>query len=443
MVQIVFLPHRAAVLCDALLRTLYRLAVSRKNLLEWTTAALSARRLAGRTASRLMWSEMAAPPLTALGAASVLAAYRPGALAPALPFLLVWFLSPEIALFMSRPRRRRVERLTQQDTRRFRLLARRTWLFFETFVGPDDQWLPPDHFQEDPRGEAARRTSPTNIGLLLLATVSAYDLGYAGVLSVALRLKETLDTLRRMERYRGHLYNWYDTANLQPLAPRYVSAVDSGNLAGCLLAVKQSGVELTTSPIIGAARWEGMLDTLGVLDEVIAAASHRYGSSRFAALRGCVDKVRGQVAVLKDHPEDWARGVTRLVEEGCPEFDRALASVIAPQLEELDARLLGELRAWYSRDPPAPRGHASRPPTPSSVDAAHGASACAVGGRRTDRAARGDVGAAACLPARRCGAATGERDRRGRTRVSLAARRAAGGNAWRRQRRRGGACLGR
>ncbi|HSP96025.1 MAG TPA: glucoamylase family protein, partial [Candidatus Dormibacteraeota bacterium] len=347
--QIVFLPHRAAVLCDALLRTLYRLAVSRKHLLEWTTAASSARRLAGRAASRVTWSEMAVPPVTALGAAGVLAAYRLGALAPALPLLMVWFLSPEIARFMSRPRRRRVERLTQQDTRRFRLLARRTWLFFETFVGPDDQWLPPDHFQEDPRGETARRTSPTNIGLLLLATVSAYDLGYAGVLSVALRLKETLDTLRRMERYRGHLYNWYDTANLQPLAPRYVSAVDSGNLAGCLLAVKHSGVELTTSPIIGAARWEGMLDTLGVLDEVIAAASHRYGSSRFAALRGCVDNVRGQVAVLKDHPEDWARGVTRLVEEGCPEFDRALAAVIAPQVEELDARLLGELRAWYSR----------------------------------------------------------------------------------------------
>ncbi len=349
MVQIVFLPHRAAVLGDALLRTLYRLTVSRKNLLEWTTAALSARRLAGRTASRSMWSEMAAPPLAALGMAGMLAAYRPGALAPAFPLLIAWFLSPEIALFMGRPRRRRVERLTPQDRRRFRLLARRTWLFFETFVGPDDQWLPPDHFQQDPRGEVARRTSPTNIGLLLLATVAAYDLGYAGVQSVALRLKETLDTLRRMERYRGHLYNWYDTAGLQPLAPRFVSVVDSGNLAACLLTVKQSCVELSTSPIIGVARWEGMLDTLGILDEVIAAASLRYGSSRFVALRACVDTVRGQVTVLKDHPEDWARGVTRLVEEGCPEFDRALASVIAPRLEELDARLLGELRAWYSQ----------------------------------------------------------------------------------------------
>jgi cyclic beta-1,2-glucan glucanotransferase len=347
LVEVVFLPHRAAVLCDAMLRTLSRLAVGGKGLLEWTPAALSTRRRAGRAARRWMWRDMAAAPLTALGAASVLAASRPGALAPACPLLLVWFLSPEIALFMSRPRRRRVERLTQRDTHRFRLLARRTWLFFETFVGPEDQWLPPDHFQEDPRGEVARRTSPTNIGLLLLATVSAYDLGYAGVLPVALRLKETLDTLRRMERCRGHLYNWYDTATLQPLAPRFVSVVDSGNLAGCLLAIKHSAVELSASPIIGAARWEGMLDTLDVLDEVIAAASYRYGSSRFAALRGCVDGVRGQVAVLKEHPEDWARGVTSLIEEGCPEFDRALASAIAPQLEELDASLLSELHAWY------------------------------------------------------------------------------------------------
>jgi cyclic beta-1,2-glucan synthetase len=268
LIQVVFLPHRAAVLGDAMLRTQYRLIVSGKRLLEWTPAALSARRLAGTTASRWIWREMAIP--LSAGCAAVLAVYRPGALAPALPLLLVWFLSPEIALFMSRPQRSRVERLTQPETRRFRLLARRTWLFFETFVGPEDQWLPPDHFQEDPRGEAARRTSPTNIGLLLLATVSAYDLGYAGLLSVALRLKETLATLRRMERYRGHLYNWYDTANLQPLAPRYVSTVDSGNLAGCLLAVKQSCVELTTSPIIGTARWEGMVDTVGVLDEVIA-----------------------------------------------------------------------------------------------------------------------------------------------------------------------------
>ena len=110
--------------------------------------------------------------------------------------------------------------------------------------GPDDQWLPPDHFQEEPAGEVARRTSPTNIGLLQLATLSAHDLGYAGLLSVVLRLRNTFETLDRMERHRGHFYNWYDTRDLTPLSPRYVSTVDSGNLAACLLAVKQGCLEL-------------------------------------------------------------------------------------------------------------------------------------------------------------------------------------------------------
>ncbi len=178
---------------------------------------------------------MAVPPVTALGVAGVLAAYRLGALAPALPLLLVWFLSPEIARFMSRPRRRRAERLTQQDTRRFRLLARRTWLFFETFVGLTTSGCRRIIFRRPAwRGSAPHltdehRLAPARDRVRVRPRV-------CGVLSVARRLRETLDTLRRMERYRGHLYNWYDTANLQPLAPRYISAVDSGNLAGCLLA---------------------------------------------------------------------------------------------------------------------------------------------------------------------------------------------------------------
>ena len=159
--------------------------------------------------------------------------------------------------------------MTDGDARRLRLLARRTWLFFDTFVGPDDQWLPPDHFQEEPRGEVARRTSPTNIGLLQLATLSAHDLGHAGLLSVVLRLRNTFETLERMERHRGHFYNWYDTRDLTPLSPRYVSTVDSGNLAACLLAVKQACLELVQAPVIGPARWDGLLDTLDVLLEVI------------------------------------------------------------------------------------------------------------------------------------------------------------------------------
>jgi len=99
------------------------------------------------------------------------------------------------------------------------------------FVGPEDQWLPPDHFQEDPKGELARRTSPTNVGLLQLATIAAHDLGYVGLVDAALRLRSTLETLERLERHRGHFLNWYDTRDVTPLLPRYVSTVDSGNLA--------------------------------------------------------------------------------------------------------------------------------------------------------------------------------------------------------------------
>ncbi len=101
-------------------------------------------------------------------------------------------------------------------------------------VGPEDHWLPPDHFQESP-SLTAHRTSPTNIGLLLTSTLAAYDLGYTGQLDLITRLQATFDTLDQLEHYRGHLLNWYDTESLAALAPRYVSTVDSGNLAGCLI----------------------------------------------------------------------------------------------------------------------------------------------------------------------------------------------------------------
>jgi cyclic beta-1,2-glucan synthetase len=126
--------------------------------------------------------------------------------------------------------------LGEEKEERLRSLARHTWLFFEQFVGPEDHWLPPDHFQESPLGIVAHRTSPTNIGLALLSTLAAYDLGYIGPLDLAARLRTTYETLEKLERHRGHFLNWYDTRTLEPLSPRYVSTVDSGNLAACLIA---------------------------------------------------------------------------------------------------------------------------------------------------------------------------------------------------------------
>ncbi|MDT8871464.1 hypothetical protein RAA17_11235 [Komagataeibacter rhaeticus] len=145
---------------------------------------------------------------------------------------------PAIAMWASRtPVIAARTRSSRTDIRTLRMTARRTWRFFETFTTPDDNMLPPDNFQEDPTPVLARRTSPTNIGLYLLCTASARDFGWSGLADTIARLEATFATLERMPRYRGHFYNWYATADLQPLDPAYISSVDSGNLAGHLVAL--------------------------------------------------------------------------------------------------------------------------------------------------------------------------------------------------------------
>ena len=343
--HVAFLPHRAAVLGDAIVRTLVRLRRKRR-LLEWTSAARTASML-GATGSRgSLWREMAAAPLVALGTGTLLAIYRPATLPAALPVLMLWLVAPEIADALGRARPDRPPALRRDEAGRLRLLARRTWLFFDTFVGPENQWLPPDHFQEEPRGEVARRTSPTNIGLLQLATLSAHDLGHAGLLSIVQRLGNTIDSLERMERYRGHFYNWYDTTDLTPLSPRYVSTVDSGNLAASLLAVKQGCLELAHAPIVGPARWDGLLDALDILGEVIDRHVRWQDRPRFADLRACVAKARQEAALSKEQRREWASSIARLLQHGCPELDRTLLVAISPGREELDQVLLAELRVW-------------------------------------------------------------------------------------------------
>ena len=350
LLHLTFLPHRAVLLGDAIVRTLVRLRTGRRRL-EWTTAARTATAMAGDTSRRALWRELAASPAAAVGTVALLAACRPEALPAALPLAALWLLAPEIATVVSRPRPPRAPALGEPERRRLRRLARRTWLFFDTFVGPDDQWLPPDHFQEEPRGEVARRTSPTNIGLLQLATLSAHDLGYVGLLSVVLRLRNTVETLERMERHRGHLYNWYDTRTLEPLAPRYVSTVDSGNLAACLLAVKQGCRELVDAPVIGPARWDGLADTLDVLLRVVERRAPPDDGARFSALRSCVETMRAEAMALKRERRAWGPGIAQLLQRGGTELDQALLAVIAEGRESLDPDLLAELRVWSAEVP--------------------------------------------------------------------------------------------
>jgi cyclic beta-1,2-glucan synthetase len=188
----------------------------------------------------------------ALLAGLLVLALAPEAWPVATPFVLLWALSPVVAWRISLPSKRvEAEVLSPDEALSLRLLARRTWCFFETFVSAEENYLPPDNFQEDPEPVVAHRTSPTNLGLYLLSTTVAHDFGWTGVLDMAKRLEDTLDAMTRLQRHRGHFLNWYDTRDLRPLDPLYVSTVDSGNLAGHLIAVAQACSEFVHRPLFG------------------------------------------------------------------------------------------------------------------------------------------------------------------------------------------------
>ena len=261
------LPCEALSSADAIVRTLWRLRVSRRGLLEWQTSADAARRQPTSAAADFAGTalRMAFGPALALATIALLAFARPGALPAALPILLLWIASPGIVWWLDQPLVRRRSGVSEAQAQELRLLARRTWLFFETFVGPEDNHLPPDNVQDQPVQRIAHRTSPTNIGLSLLAALTARDFGYLTTTQLVERTTATLDTMARMERYRGHWLNWYDTQTLQPLRPAYVSSVDSGNLAGHLLTLRAALLLLADEPPGFALLLRGMEDTLRLL----------------------------------------------------------------------------------------------------------------------------------------------------------------------------------
>jgi cellobiose phosphorylase len=275
-VQVAFelacLPYEAVYSLDAIARTVWRALVTRRRLLEWNPSGEADRASAGSgggglaASFRTMW----VAPVIAVGTAICLATSLPAVLMVAGPILVLWFASPIVAWWISRPLERRKVALTTAQTRFLGTVARRTWAYFDTFVGPDDHWLPPDNYQEYRVAAVAHRTSPTNIGLALLANLSAYDFGYIPAGQLVLRTANTLRTMEGLERHRGHFYNWYDTQTLQPLSPRYVSTVDSGNLAGHLLTLRAGLLALADDRILGARLFDGLSDTLGVVADTMS-----------------------------------------------------------------------------------------------------------------------------------------------------------------------------
>lgn len=267
-----FLPYDTRIVLGAILCSGARLPFTRRGMLLWQMPGY-ARRNACRSLADFFRELWVAPVLAVGVSAALFIAGSPASVwFVAAPFLLLWLVSPAAGWWISRPLALPSPGLSRQQQAFLRAAARRTWRYFADFVGPDDNWLPPDNFQVYPDATIASRTSPTNIGMSLLADLAAVDFGYLTAAECLQRVGNTLTTMEKLERYRGHFYNWYDTRTLQPLHPQYVSSVDSGNLAGSLLTLQAGLAELKNQPVPSLSALHGLQDTLNVLAKELHAA---------------------------------------------------------------------------------------------------------------------------------------------------------------------------
>ncbi|HEY5285431.1 MAG TPA: cyclic beta 1-2 glucan synthetase, partial [Polyangia bacterium] len=261
------LPYESFFSLVAILRTVFRMLFSHRRLLEWNLAGTHGSHSDLVASFRTMWLA----PALSVAMLFFLAQFRPAALLIAAPILALWFVAPALTWWSSRPTARRASKLTVGDARFLRGVARKTWAFFDTFVGPKDHWLPPDNVQEHPAEVIAHRTSPTNMGLSLLANLAAHDFGFISTGRLVERTANAVHTMKSLQRHRGHFFNWYDTQSLVPLLPHYISSVDSGNLAGHLLTLQQGLLALADEKIVGARLFIGMGDALALAADAAEA----------------------------------------------------------------------------------------------------------------------------------------------------------------------------
>jgi len=288
-----FLPYDTLINLSAILCSGVRMLFTRHRLLLWQLAPY-ARRNARRTLAGFV-VEMWIGPVLAVALGIALVATQPLMQQPMQqpmqqitawlflsPLLLLWLLSPLVGWWISCPLLSPAPDLSTVQRAFLRTSARRTWRYFADFVGSHDNWLPPDNYQEYPAPAVASRTSPTNMGMSLLADLAAFDFGYITTSECLQLINNTLTSMEQLERYRGHFYNWYDTLSLQPLHPQYVSSVDSGNLAGSLLTLKAGLAELKGQPALSPNALQGLQDTLQVLGQQLLA-SPELGSPELAS----------------------------------------------------------------------------------------------------------------------------------------------------------------
>ncbi|MDT8422618.1 MAG: glucoamylase family protein [Desulfuromonadales bacterium] len=341
-IEIALMPHQAAVALGAILRVWYRLLISHRGLLEWTSSQ------AVKSNTRRRWRliiSLGGASLFAGALARLMMSYQPESLSPAAPWLLLWAVAPLCGWLVTLPPRpaRRQTALPDGDRLFLRRITRRTWRYFDDFVNVGTFWLPPDNYQVSHQDQLAMRTSPTNIGLWLLSAQGAHDCGYLTPVQVIDRLSATIDTLNQLERYQGHLLNWYDINTLKPLEPRYVSAVDSGNFLAALWTLDQGLDELFRKPLLSGRVLSGLRDTAGILREV--AGQSELAATTLVQLDELVRKLRVRPA---------AGGVSIPLLGRCTEqLDALLHGINTQTSADGEAfywgnALAGQLEAWQT-----------------------------------------------------------------------------------------------
>ena len=336
------LAYQAWLMSDAIVRTLGRMYVTRRNLLEWVTAA-QAKHAVDLEISGI-FRQMIGGVLLAFGTIAIAISTRAHGVGVALPFVVLWATAPIFALRISQPPRLTdIEPLSSAESQSLRLISRRTWRFFETFVTPEDHWLPPDNFQEDPKPVVAHRTSSTNIGLYLISVVAARDFRWLGVVDAVGRLEATLGTMKRLDLFRGHFYNWYDTLDLHPLEPKYVSSVDSGNLAGSLIVLGSSCRELLHKTLVDAGMLTALQDTLLLLRESLEESeeARRTPTVTRKQLSNEVDAIAALLDVSPADAMEWAALAGELRERS-----RTIDDMAQALAQEQGDPQTSELRVW-------------------------------------------------------------------------------------------------
>ena len=342
LLSVSFLAYQAGVMMDAVIRTLYRLTIGKRHLLEWTSAAQAAHASDRRITA--FYQRMAAGPLIGIGTVAAVAITAPQRWPAAAPVGLLWLLSPLIAQFISRSTAASGARpLPAADRLYLRSIARKTWRFFETFVNEKQNFLPPDNFQEVPVPVVAHRTSPTNIGLYLLSVTSARDFGWIGLRESVQRMTATMATVAALRKHEGHLFNWYDTNDLRPLEPLYVSTVDSGNLAGHLWAVGNACREFSRAPVLSPEILIGFGDTFQLMKTAAATATLERRAEAVSQV-DLEEAVSGLGQILETSPvtlDDWAGAFSRIRKSTATLLD--VARALAGKLTEGPA---AELLQW-------------------------------------------------------------------------------------------------